>query len=230
MLVPGAHALEPSGFFGYFAITAQRAGYPRRVPVRRAQSAGHAVAHLTGRDRARRSRPWLVAPADRACPRRSKASSMTRHRSRACTRWLPRARSVVPGVRDTGLAGNPVPVRIYCSEHAHSSIDKAVILLGFGHRALRKIPADDEFRMRAAALRAAIAEDRAAGVTPLAVVATIGTTSTTSVDPVAEILAICRAERASGCTSMQRTPAWQRSFPNIAGALRRAGKTQTRSW
>ena len=84
-------------------------------------------------------------------------------------------------------------MRVYCSEHAHSSVDKAVILLGLGHEALRKIPADDQFRMRADALRAAIADDRAAGVQPVAVVATIGTTSTTSVDPVAAIADDLRA-------------------------------------
>ena len=69
-----------------------------------------------------------------------------------------------------------------------------MILLGLGHQALRKIPVDDQFRMRAEALREAVAADRAAGVQPIAVVATIGTTSTTSVDPVADIAAICRAE------------------------------------
>jgi aromatic-L-amino-acid decarboxylase len=102
----------------------------------------------------------------------------------------------VPGVRDFGLAGRDGTgsVRVYCSEQAHSSIDKAVILLGLGHRALRKIPADDRFRMRAEALRDAIADDRASGIAPLAVVATIGTTSTTSIDPVGEIAEICRRE------------------------------------
>lgn len=104
--------------------------------------------------------------------------------------------AAVPGVREAGMAGRPeLPgVRVYCSEHAHSSIDKAVILLGLGHRSLRHIAADDRFRMRADALRQAIAEDRAAGLIPLAVVATVGTTSTTSVDPVREIADICRQE------------------------------------
>ncbi|HSC27530.1 MAG TPA: pyridoxal-dependent decarboxylase [Vicinamibacterales bacterium] len=102
--------------------------------------------------------------------------------------------SAVPGVRATGLAGmSDVPrLRVYCSAHAHSSIDKAVILLGLGHESLRHIPVDDEFRMIPEALDAAIAEDRAATWLPLAAVATVGTTSTTSVDPVREIAAICR--------------------------------------
>jgi aromatic-L-amino-acid decarboxylase len=100
--------------------------------------------------------------------------------------------AAVPGVGARGLAGPHC--RVYCSEHAHSSVDKAVMLLGLGHAALRRIPADDGFRMRADLLRAAIDADVAAGLTPLAVVATIGTTSTTSVDPIAEVASIC-AER-----------------------------------
>jgi aromatic-L-amino-acid/L-tryptophan decarboxylase len=111
---------------------------------------------------------------------------------------LTAAREVaVPGVRTLGLAGRDevTGLRVYCSEHAHSSVDKAVILLGLGHEALRRIEADDEFRMRPEALAAAIDEDRRAGVTPMAVVATVGTTSTTSVDPVGAIAAICARER-----------------------------------
>src|SRR5687767_4920957 len=57
----------------------------------------------------------------------------------------------IDGVRGRGLTGriDIAGVRVYCSEHAHSSIDKAVILLGLGHDAVRRIPADTEFRMRA---------------------------------------------------------------------------------
>ena len=101
----------------------------------------------------------------------------------------------VAGVRADGLAARDLPpLRVYCSEHAHSSIDKAVILLGLGHTSLRRVEADAEFRMRPDALAAAIAEDTRAGCRPVAVVATVGTTSTTSVDPVGAISAICRRE------------------------------------
>jgi aromatic-L-amino-acid/L-tryptophan decarboxylase len=105
--------------------------------------------------------------------------------------------AAVPEVRRLGLAGRAdVPrLRVYCSDQAHSSIDKGVILAGFGHEALRRIPSDADFRMPPHALRTAIAEDRAAGFLPVAVVATVGTTSTTSVDPVAAIADICHAER-----------------------------------
>ncbi len=110
---------------------------------------------------------------------------------------LAAAREVhVPSVRTRGLAGRgDLPrLRVYCSEQAHSSIDKAVILLGLGHESLRKIACDSEFRMRTDALAAAIAEDRAAGWRPLAVVATVGTTSSTSIDPVCEIAELCGRE------------------------------------
>ena len=111
---------------------------------------------------------------------------------------LAAARDVaVPDVRARGLAGRPdvPPLRVYCSEQAHSSIDKATILLGMGHSALRKTPVDEAFRLRPEALRSAIAEDRSAGWWPVAVVATVGTTSTTSVDPVRAVADICEAER-----------------------------------
>ncbi|MGH8639499.1 MAG: pyridoxal phosphate-dependent decarboxylase family protein, partial [Burkholderiales bacterium] len=103
----------------------------------------------------------------------------------------------VADVRTRGLAGRfDLPqLRVYCSEHAHSSIDKAVILLGLGHDSLRRIEADAEHRMRPDALAAAIDEDTRAGCQPIAVVATVGTTSATSVDPVGAIAAICERER-----------------------------------
>ena len=104
--------------------------------------------------------------------------------------------TAVPEVRERGLARPDIaPLRIYCSEQAHSSIDKAVLTLGFGLSSLRKIAVDATFNMRADALRAAIDEDRRAGVTPVAVVATIGTTSSTGIDPVAAIADICREQR-----------------------------------
>ncbi len=104
--------------------------------------------------------------------------------------------AAVPDVRREGLAGRALPrMRVYCSEHAHSSIDKAVMTLGLGHESLRKIPADAMFRMDPAALSRAVEEDRRAGRQPLAAVATVGTTSTTSVDPVPAIADVCERER-----------------------------------
>ncbi|HEY6509693.1 MAG TPA: pyridoxal-dependent decarboxylase, partial [Vicinamibacterales bacterium] len=104
--------------------------------------------------------------------------------------------AAIPHVRSRGLRSGSTqpPVRVYCSDQAHSSVDKAVILLGLGHDALCRVASDDGFRMSVPALREAIARDRAAGVLPIAVVATVGTTSTTSVDPVAAIAEVCEAE------------------------------------
>jgi len=101
----------------------------------------------------------------------------------------------VPNVRVKGLAGRAdlPPMRIYCSEHAHSSVDKAVILLGLGQDAIGHVPADKNFSMRPDALRDAIARDTRDGVLPLAVIATVGTTSATSIDPVPAIADICEA-------------------------------------
>jgi len=96
-------------------------------------------------------------------------------------------------IRAQGLSGRAdLPLlRVYASEQSHSSIDKAVIALGLGQRSLRKIPADADFRMDADALARAVAEDRRDGMLPFCVVATVGTTSTTSIDPVARIADIC---------------------------------------
>lgn len=94
------------------------------------------------------------------------------------------------GARESGMAGLP-RLRLYCSEEAHSSVEKAAITLGLGRAAVRKIPTDEAFRMRSDMLDGAIEEDTHAGWRPFCVVATVGTTSTTSVDPVPAIADIC---------------------------------------
>jgi aromatic-L-amino-acid decarboxylase len=86
-------------------------------------------------------------------------------------------------------------LRVYCSGHAHSSVDKAALALGLGLENVVKIADDEQFRMRPDALSATIAEDRANGFLPLACVATVGTTSMTSIDPVPAIAEICRREQ-----------------------------------
>ncbi len=93
----------------------------------------------------------------------------------------------------TGLAANR-PLRMYVSSQAHSSIDRAAMILGIGRDGVRHIDVDDRLAMIPAALRAAIDEDRAAGRLPAAIVATVGTTSTTAVDPVDAIADIAEAE------------------------------------
>ena len=98
-------------------------------------------------------------------------------------------------VRARGIAGRAeVPVhRIYASEQAHSSIERAAIVLGLGERNVVRIPGDEAFRLDVAALENAIRADLGAGLRPMAAVATVGTTSTASIDPVREIAAVCRA-------------------------------------
>jgi aromatic-L-amino-acid decarboxylase len=95
-----------------------------------------------------------------------------------------------------GLAGRPdVPaIRVYASEEAHSSIEKACMTLGIGREGLVRIPVDDAFAMRPDALDAAIRDDRQAGRRPIAVVATVGTTSSTAIDPVDAIADIATDE------------------------------------
>ena len=108
---------------------------------------------------------------------------------------LAAAREAVPSLdaRRRGLVGQ-ARLRMYASEEAHSSVEKAGIVLGIGQEGCRKVPADARFRLDIAALERAIAEDRAAGFTPFAVTATVGTTSTTSIDPVPEIAQVCARE------------------------------------
>ncbi len=95
-----------------------------------------------------------------------------------------------------GLAGRAdVPrLRVYASQEAHSSIEKACMTLGLGGDALVRVATDEDFQLRPDLLEAAIAADRAAGHRPIAVVATVGTTSSTSVDPVAAIATIAERE------------------------------------
>jgi aromatic-L-amino-acid decarboxylase len=89
-----------------------------------------------------------------------------------------------------GRADLPV-LRVYTSELAHSSVEKAALALGIGAQNVVKIETDDEFRMRPLALRDAIARDRSAKMLPLACVATVGTTGVASVDPVVDIASVC---------------------------------------
>jgi len=97
------------------------------------------------------------------------------------------------GIREKGMAGrNEIPrLRMYCSEHAHSSIEKGALTLGVGLEGIKKIPVNDKFEMIPDKLDEAIFEDIKNGWKPFCVVATVGTTSTTSIDPVEDIATIC---------------------------------------
>ena len=99
-----------------------------------------------------------------------------------------RARAL-PAAREHGVT--PGSAAVYASEQAHNSIARACDVLGLGRRALRAIRCDDRFRVRPDELARAIETDRAAGVTPVAVVGVAGTTSTGAVDPLDELADIC---------------------------------------
>jgi aromatic-L-amino-acid/L-tryptophan decarboxylase len=91
-------------------------------------------------------------------------------------------------IRERGMTGRTLPaLRIYVTEQTHSHVEKAAIALGVGQRNVVRVPCDDRFRMQPDALDKSIEKDLAAGMRPLAVVATVGTTSTTSIDPVRAI-------------------------------------------
>ncbi|MGD9629482.1 MAG: aspartate aminotransferase family protein [Pyrinomonadaceae bacterium] len=96
-------------------------------------------------------------------------------------------------IRELGMSGRAdLPLmRVYCSEHVHSSIDKSCITLGLGTRSLRKIAVNERFEMIPEALAEAIDEDIEAGYAPICVIPTIGTTSSSSVDPVDAVADIC---------------------------------------
>src|SRR5437899_11976129 len=101
-----------------------------------------------------------------------------------------------PATRELGLIDRDLPrFRIYTSDQAHSAAEKAAIALGLGEENVVRVPSDNQFRMETSILRKTVVHDRESGFKPLAVVATVGTTSTASVDPDAEIARLCREEK-----------------------------------
>ena len=194
LLVPGLTHWNHPGFMAYFAITASAPGIlgellsaalNQQAMLWRTSPASTELEQVA----LNWLRQLLGLPEDFEGVIYDTASISTMHA-------LTAAREVtVPGVRTQGLAGRDLPrYRIYCSDQAHSSVDKAVIAIGLGHDTLRRVASDDRFQLDVQALDAAIAADRATGIVPMAVVATIGTTSTTSVDPLRAIATLCQRE------------------------------------
>ncbi|HVI89271.1 MAG TPA: pyridoxal-dependent decarboxylase [Dongiaceae bacterium] len=91
-----------------------------------------------------------------------------------------------------GLQAEAQPLTVYCSGQAHSSVDKAALLAGFGRANIRPVPQDAAYALQAVELRRMIEADIVEGKKPCAIVATIGTTATTAIDPLAEIATIAR--------------------------------------
>ena len=105
---------------------------------------------------------------------------------------MARDRALGVAARRRGLGRRAGRLRVYASDQAHFSIGRALDLLGLGERALVRIPTGSDRRLDPARLEAALARDRGRGLRPMAVVATAGTTSTGSIDPLAEIGAVTR--------------------------------------
>lgn len=158
IILPGITHWNHPGFFAYFAITGSGPGILAeflsaalnvQAMLWRTSPAATELEEVT----LKWLRHLLHLPANFEGVIYDTASISTLHALAAA-----RERSV-PRVRAQGLSGTG-RYRVYCSDQTHSSIDKAVILLGLGHDALRKIPSDREFRMRVGGLAAAIGEDR----------------------------------------------------------------------
>jgi len=188
IIVPGLNHWNHPAFFGYFSITGSGPGILGEMLAAvlnvnammwRSAPAASELEEVTTE--------WLAAllglPTDFEGTINDTASTSTLYA-------LAAAREVAyRDARVDGLFGRP-PGRVYASEQAHSSVEKAVRTLGLGQRGYRPVATDDAFRLRPDALRAAIEEDVAAGVRPVAVVATLGTTSAAAIDPVRDIVGV----------------------------------------
>ncbi|HSM37084.1 MAG TPA: pyridoxal-dependent decarboxylase, partial [Longimicrobiales bacterium] len=193
LVVPGTMHWNHPGFFGYFAMTGSRPGILGEMLA----AALNVNAML-----------WRTGPAatelEEACLdwiRRALGlpegftGEITDTASTSTLYALAAARDAAfPEARERGLSGAAAG-RVYCSTETHSSVDKAVAMLGLGYGGVRRVAVDDAFRMDPDALGDAIRADRGAGDTPVAVVATVGTTGTAAVDPIPAIAEVCERER-----------------------------------
>ena len=196
IVVPGLTHWQSPGFMAYFAITGSAPGILGEM-----LTAGFNVNAMLWQTSPAATEleqvavDWLRQLVGLPAPLfgciNDTASSSTLYALAAAREAIPEAR-----IRERGLGGRADlgALRYYASEEAHSSVEKAGIVLGTGREGCVRIPTDAEYRVDVSALEAAIQADRAAGHLPFAVVATAGTTSTTSVDPVADIAAVCAAE------------------------------------
>jgi aromatic-L-amino-acid decarboxylase len=190
LILPGITHWNHPNFLAYFAITAS----PPAILAELLAAALNANGMLWKTSPAvteleiatlRWLLDWLGLPNDWFGMILDTASTASLHALAAA-----RARTC-PEARDVGAPNN---LTVYCSEHAHSSIEKGAMVLGFGRNNVRRIASDAAFRMRPELLAEAIREDRAQGLVPCCIVATVGTTSTASLDPVPAIADIAARE------------------------------------
>jgi len=140
LILPGVTHWNHPGFFAYFAISSSAPGVLAEFLAAALNQQAMLWRTSPAADGARGGRAPVAPAADSGCPMHSKgviydtASVSTLHALAAARE------AAVPGVRAAGLAGRPdiKGVRVYCGEHAHTSVDKAVILLGLGHDAVER--------------------------------------------------------------------------------------------
>jgi aromatic-L-amino-acid decarboxylase len=188
LIVPGITHWNHPRFFAYFSISASGPGILGEM-----LAAALNVNHMLWKTSPAATeleqvtlgwlRQWLGLPDDFFGIIHDTASTGSLHAILAAREFA------APEVRRTG---EHPPLVLYASEHAHSSIDRGALASGIGLANIRHVPSDDQFRMRPDALASMIEADLAAGRKPFCVVATVGTTSTTSVDPIAQIGEISR--------------------------------------
>jgi aromatic-L-amino-acid/L-tryptophan decarboxylase len=188
LIVPGITHWNHPCFFAYFSISASGPGILGEM-----LAAALNVNHMLWKTSPAATeleqvtlgwlRQWLGLPDDFFGIIHDTASTGSLHAILAARELA------APEVR---LTGEHPRLVLYASEHAHSSIDRGALAAGIGLENIRHVASDEEFRMRPDALAAMIEADLAAGRKPFCVVATAGTTSTTSIDPVARIGEIAR--------------------------------------
>ncbi len=185
-IVPAVTQWNHPGFMAYFGTTASTPGILAELLIAAMNTNGlhwktsPAVAELE-QVALGWLRQWLGLAPEFFGIIYDTASTSTMH-ALICAREF-----AAPETHEDGYHGNLV---VYTSEQAHSSVAKGAIAVGIGHKNVRLVPTDSEFRMRSDALRSLIEADLHAGLRPCCIVATIGTTSSTSVDPVAECAAL----------------------------------------
>ena len=188
LIVPGITHWNHPRFFGYFSISASGPGILGEM-----LAAGLNVNHMLWKTSPAATeleqvtlgwlRQWLGLPNEFFGIIHDTASTGSLHAILA-------ARELA--APDAHRTGEFPPLVLYASEHAHSSIDRDALAAGIGLANIRHVPSDDQFRMRPDALAAMIEDDLGAGRKPFCIVATVGTTSTTSIDPIEDIGAIAR--------------------------------------
>jgi aromatic-L-amino-acid decarboxylase len=188
-IVPAMTHWNHPGFMGYFAVTATGPGILGEMLAAALNANGmlwKTSPAVTELEQVTLSwlREWLGLPDPLFGMIFDTASTGVMHAIAAAREYAD------PDVR---IQGGSQDLILYTSEHAHNSVEKGAIAIGIGQQNVRKITTDAQFRMQPDSLAEAIERDRGAGLRPFCVVATVGTTSTSSIDPVPAIADI--AER-----------------------------------